>query len=159
MSHLISALLFFSELAREDVSVYLVWIAYDDKAYVAHVGACGALHIRRGHGAQAFDGHKRVAPPAADQLILSKLAHLRRVGLLAHVIAGQVLRNDARDLFRPDRLMLQPRNLVEHDAYGLVRVNGCDVDAADVRALTLEKSAWRVGEITLDAHFLEDAVL
>ena len=147
-----------TSLSDENVLVDLLWVAEHDEANVAHVFLRNALDVGRGDCAQLFQKHQRVAPATADQLVLRQLGSLGGIGFLADVVGCEKLRNNGVDVVRADRLALQSADFVEHNAHGLVGVDGRDIQTTGVGALAAQKRVRSVREISLHADFFKHAV-
>ena len=134
----------FQRLKREDALVHTRGVTEDDEAYVPHVFLCGALHVGRRDSAEVRKHLKGTSPPPTDQLVLSEICRLSRVGFLTQVIRCELLGNHTGYVLLPYRLRLEPLYLIQHHPHGLIRVDGGNVDSPHVCALAVQE---RIGSV------------
>src|SRR5688500_1067528 len=95
----------------KDFCINTLRIAEHNETSIAHVLLGYPLNICWGDCTQLFDETNRITPAATQQFILSQLARLRGICLLAHVIRGQILGYHGLDVFVVHGVFLQTPDL------------------------------------------------
>src|SRR6185369_17645307 len=82
-------------LASKHAHIDTSWVTEHHEPNILHVLLRHALDVSGCDRRQPFEKINRIAPAAANQLVLGQLTSLRRIRLLSEIIRSQILRHDS----------------------------------------------------------------